>query len=155
MNITKKLKDNASKENEKPAEVQNTSAAPSNPPIDPDDKNKNKDKGPEKDPKTGDLPLEGEREGFRGHRGFEMKNPKYQERQSKPEIIEGRQYSGHALDQMRNRGIPFSVVKDTIQSGVKSASRDGTSIFYNAAEKVQVIIDNATGNVITVKFGKL
>jgi hypothetical protein len=52
MNITKKLKDNASKENEKPAEVQNTSAAPSNPPIDPDDKNKNKDKGPEKDPKT-------------------------------------------------------------------------------------------------------
>jgi hypothetical protein len=42
MNITKKLKDNASKENEKPAEVQKTSAAPSNPPIDPDDKNKNK-----------------------------------------------------------------------------------------------------------------
>jgi hypothetical protein len=42
MNIAKKFKDNASKENEKPAEVQNTSAAPSNPPIDPDDKNKNK-----------------------------------------------------------------------------------------------------------------
>jgi hypothetical protein len=55
MNITKKLKDNASKENEKPAEVQKTSAAPSNPPIDPDDENKNKDKGPEKDPKSENL----------------------------------------------------------------------------------------------------
>jgi hypothetical protein len=82
-----------------------------------------------------------------------MKNSEFQPHQNKPEIIDGRQYSGHSLDQIRNRGIPISVVKDTIQTESKIESRNGTLIFYNAAEKIQVVTDNTTGAVITVKFG--
>jgi hypothetical protein len=84
-----------------------------------------------------------------------MKNPEFQKHQNKSEIIDGHQYSGHALDQIRNRGIPMSVVKDTLRTGTKIPSRNETSIFYNATEKIQVVVDNKTKNIITVKFGEI
>jgi len=61
----------------------------------------------------------------------------------------GRRYSGHALDQMQNRGLMPMIVEDTIQTGVRTAGRNGTNIFYNSVNGVRVIL-NQGGDVITV-----
>lgn len=61
--------------------------------------------------------------------------------------IDGIQYSGHALDRMQGRGIPPSVVKDALETGHRSAARDGKIKVEN--DNVVVIISNEN-NVVTV-----
>jgi hypothetical protein len=68
------------------------------------------------------------------------------------EMIGGRQYTGHALDRMMGRGVTPSVVENTIKVGEKSVGKTaGTLEFFNPRNKVGVVIDAATGRVITVK----
>jgi hypothetical protein len=102
VDTVKQLADSSSQAT-KPVASQSSSGSV-NPPQSPKNDPKDKDK-----PKPG--PCESEGKGFSGHRGYEMKNSEFQKHQNKPETIDGHQYSGHALDQMRNRGIPISVVK--------------------------------------------
>ena len=45
------------------------------------------------------------------------KNPSYQTVRNKSDYINGREYSGHALDRMQDRGILPSVVEHTIKTG--------------------------------------
>jgi RHS repeat-associated protein len=65
--------------------------------------------------------------------------------------INGRDYSGHALDRMQGRGIPLSVVEDTIKNGVSAIGKmPNTTHYTNNINGVQVIT-NSSGRVITVK----
>jgi uncharacterized protein RhaS with RHS repeats len=72
-----------------------------------------------------------------------------------PTNINGRDYTGHAQDRMQGRGIPPSVVEDTIQNGVRGAGKaPGTTSFYSPANNVTVITDTASGRVVTTYFGQ-
>ena len=67
---------------------------------------------------------------------------------NKPTVINGRNYTGHALDQMQSRGFLPSVVEDTIAHGVKNkGNTEGTWAFITNQAKVIV---NSNGDVITV-----
>lgn len=88
--------------------------------------------------------------GFRGSKGFELSNAPYQAVRNSPTTIGGRQYSGHALDQMQNRGLMPSVVENTIRTGTTFPTRAGTTGYFDAANNVRVITDTATGRVVTV-----
>lgn len=72
---------------------------------------------------------------------------------NQPATIDGLQFSGHALDQMQGRGIPLSAVERALRVGEIIPSRDGTTMFYDAANNVRVI-QAASGRIITVGFGK-
>jgi filamentous hemagglutinin len=63
-------------------------------------------------------------------------------------------YSGHAIDQMQNRGIPPSVVDKAIRTGIPKAGKPGTTRYYDPANDISVIRNDATGNVITVIPGR-
>jgi hypothetical protein len=92
--------------------------------------------------------------GFSGHRGFELGNHPLQPVRNSPTTIGQRQFSGHALDQMQNRGIPPSVVENTIQHGVPfPGNRPGTQGFYDPVNRVRVIINSDNGTVVTVMHG--
>jgi RHS repeat-associated protein len=89
--------------------------------------------------------------GFSGGRGYELRN--LQGTRNTPTTIRGRSFSGHALDQMQNRGIPPSVVLNTIKVGAPTPGKTpGTTEFFDVVNKVMVVINNQTGNVITVMF---
>ncbi len=64
-----------------------------------------------------------------------------------PAVINGRQFTGHALDQMQGRGLTPSVVEDTIVNGAQSAGREGATIFETNQARV---ILNPDGSVKTV-----
>jgi len=64
-----------------------------------------------------------------------------------PTKISGRQYSGHALDRMQERGLTPTVVEETIANGVQSNGNNGASVFTTGEARV---IINSDGTVITV-----
>ena len=102
------------------------------------------------------APKTGAGTGFSGRRGaLELKNSPLQPTRNVAEVINGRSFSGHALDQMQNRGIPLSVVEQALTKGTPFAGkRPGTQGFFDAVNKIRVIINSETGNVITVIPGK-
>ncbi len=69
-----------------------------------------------------------------------------------PGVINGTRYTGHAFDQMQGRGIPPSVVQNTIQQGVRSPGYDGATVIYEPTNDVTVIL-NPDGSVKTVYPG--
>jgi RHS repeat-associated protein len=69
-----------------------------------------------------------------------------------PRKVNGVSYKGHAFDQMQGRGIPPSVVKNTIEQGVRSPGYDGASRIYDSVNDVTVIL-NPDGSVKTVYTG--
>jgi hypothetical protein len=89
-----------------------------------------------------------------GHRGRGRPLSNYDSSGSprnRPDVIEGRDFSGHALDQMQNRGVPPSVVLDTIKTGAASSGNiPGTTVYVSPTNNVTVITNSSTGNVITV-----
>lgn len=89
--------------------------------------------------------------GFAGHKGFELKN--LQTVRNQATTINGRRFSGHALDQMQNRGVTPAVVENTIQQGQPFATAPGTSGFFDPHNSVRVIVNSETGQVVTVIRG--
>ncbi len=89
-------------------------------------------------------------------RGLELRNNPPSVTRNSPATINGRPYSGHAIDQMQNRGIPPSVVDNTIRNGTPFSTRpgSGTTGYYDAVNGVRVIVNSRTGNVVTVIPGK-
>lgn len=67
-----------------------------------------------------------------------------------PTTINGIDYSGHAIDQMQGRGIPPSVVQNTIQNGAIYPTNEGTMGYYDSVNNVRVITNSTTGRVVTV-----
>ncbi|WP_095834048.1 DUF4258 domain-containing protein [Brenneria goodwinii] len=79
-------------------------------------------------------------------------NPTYQPVRNQPGTISNREYSGHALDRMQDRGITPSVVENTIKNGKSTPSRSGTTVHFDPESKVSVVT-NESGRVVTVKYG--
>jgi RHS repeat-associated protein len=78
-------------------------------------------------------------------------NPPYQRVQNAPGSVNGVNYSGHAFDQMRNRGLVPSVVENALRTGTRTlGNTPGTTVFTDATNSVRVIT-NAEGRVITVE----
>lgn len=90
--------------------------------------------------------------GFKGRKGHELKNSAYQKTRNSDGVISGREYSGHALDQMQNRGIMSSSVENAVKFGKRSADPiPGRVRYVDMENKVTVITENE--KVITVMRG--
>lgn len=68
---------------------------------------------------------------------------------NRPVKIDGRLYSGHAVDQMQGRGVPSSAVEDTIRNGQLSPGNNPGETSYASPNGVKVVT-GADGQVITV-----
>ena len=67
-----------------------------------------------------------------------------------PDVIGGREYSGHALDRIQGRGLTPSVVENAIKSGQSIPGKiPGTTAYYDSVNNVTVITDTKTGRIIT------
>ena len=66
-----------------------------------------------------------------------------------PAIINGRDYTGHALDQMQGRGIMPSAVENAIKTGNPANGRDGATVYYDTVNGITVV-QAPNGNIITV-----
>lgn len=86
-----------------------------------------------------------------GRLGWEIRYPHYQNAtRHTPTTIQNRLYSGHALDQMQNRGFVPSVVENTINKGQVFSTKSGTVGYYDCVNNVRVIINSNNGKVVTV-----
>ena len=74
-------------------------------------------------------------------------NPKAPRPRNTPGTVNGRDYTGHALDRIQERGLTPSVVEDTIKHGVPSTGRGGATIYRSGQATV---ILNPNGSVKTV-----
>ena len=88
--------------------------------------------------------------GVLGRSGEPLVNAAIQPIRNQATTISGRQFTGHALDQMQNRGFMPSVVENTIKQGTTFPTRAGTTGFYDSVNNVRVITDSASGRVVTV-----
>jgi hypothetical protein len=79
-----------------------------------------------------------------GRRGSPMDVPRGT---NAPGNIGGRQYTGHAFDQMQGRGITPSAVEHALRSSVGLPGRDGATIY--TARELTVIV-NPNGSIKTV-----
>jgi RHS repeat-associated protein len=66
-------------------------------------------------------------------------------------VVNGRFYSGHALDQMQSQGLTPSVVEDTIARGTMSPGNTSGTWKYSTGQASVVV--NRGGNVVTVHAG--
>ena len=70
---------------------------------------------------------------------------------NKPETIDGRDYSGHAVDRMQGRGQTPSVVENTIKTGQASpGTSPGTTKYVDPVNGTTAVVETETGRVITV-----
>lgn len=91
-----------------------------------------------------------------GSSSQQYQQPKYQPTRNIETEINGRLFSGHALDQMQNRGIPLSEVENAIQNGTPTDnSNRGTTVYYDSVNNVSIVTNSVTGNVITVSYEHL
>lgn len=81
-------------------------------------------------------------------------NPNAPKPRNSPETINGRTYSGHAIDRMQERGYTPSVVESALKNGTPSpGNRPNTTVFTDTVNKVRVVMNSETGNVVTVITG--
>ncbi|MCP5469721.1 MAG: hypothetical protein H7A36_04355 [Chlamydiales bacterium] len=91
--------------------------------------------------------------GFLGKRGWELQNASFQKVRNSPAKISGLQYSGHALDQMQNRGILPSVVENTVKQGTYSHDPIKPRVrYFEAGNHITIITER--DRVITVIRGE-
>jgi RHS repeat-associated protein len=91
--------------------------------------------------------------GFFGKKGYQLDNSPLQTVPNAPTTINGISYSGHALDQMQNRGIVPSIVENTIKTGTKYTTDPGTVGYYDSVNSIRVVQNQDTKQVITVIRG--
>lgn len=73
---------------------------------------------------------------------------------NEPATIGGRDYTGHALDQMQRRGVTPAPVEDTIQNGTSRPDKDfpdSRTEHRSRDGRLVVITDTGSGRVITVQ----
>ncbi|SOX52908.1 hypothetical protein MAAFP003_1576, partial [Mycobacterium ahvazicum] len=86
-----------------------------------------------------------------GKRGSPMDVPRGT---NAPAVIDGRSFSGHALDEMQSDGIPASVVNNVLRTGLSAPSRGGTTVFYDPTNNISVV-QAPSGSIVTVSYGDL
>jgi hypothetical protein len=92
--------------------------------------------------------------GIQGSKRMPMLNAPYQELQNGDALIGGRAYGGHALDQMRNRGVTPTVVENAIKTGVQSPDPvAGRTRFFDQVNRITVVMEG--DRVVTVVPGRL
>ena len=78
-------------------------------------------------------------------------NPNAPAPRNAPTTINGRDYSGHAIDRMQGRGYVPSVVDDAIRTGTPTAGNTpGTTVFTDTVNNLRVIVNSDTGRVVTI-----
>src|SRR5262249_31419963 len=88
---------------------------------------------------------------FMGSRRFKLDPAPYQPNRNAPGELRGIPYSGHAFDQMQNRGLPPIVADHTMRSGILlPGDTPNTFKLYDPVNGVVVIRNRDTGNVVTV-----
>jgi filamentous hemagglutinin len=71
-----------------------------------------------------------------------------------PGEIYGRDYSGHAIDRMQERGIPPSAIENAIRYGQGSTGNTpNTTVYYDPVNNLTVVTNSQTGRVVTVREG--
>jgi RHS repeat-associated protein len=66
-----------------------------------------------------------------------------------PGSVNGRDYTGHAFDQIQGRGITPSAVENTIQTGTPSEGNiPGTRVYYDRVNNLTAVTDSGSGRVI-------
>lgn len=93
-----------------------------------------------------------------GRRGqsHRFPNPEGSPPRNVPGNVNGREYSGHAFDRMQERGVTPSVVENTIQNPTRRTpdpNAPGETIYYDSNNNITVVVDDASGRVITVRGG--
>ena len=88
--------------------------------------------------------------GGEGAHNPQLRNAPFQQVRNAPATINGRQFSGHALDQMQNRGLTPTVVENAIGTGQPFATRPGTTGVFDPVNRIRVILNSETGQVVTV-----
>lgn len=97
--------------------------------------------------------LEREATGFLGSKRNRLQNAPFQKLRNADTVIGKRTFSGHALDQMQNRGYTPSVVENAIQRGVRSPDPiPGRFRFYDQNNNITVITEG--DRVITIIPGR-
>jgi RHS repeat-associated protein len=86
-----------------------------------------------------------------GRRGSPLKVPRGT---NQPAVINGRSYSGHALDEMQSEGFTVSVVDDAIANGQASVGGSGRIGYYSPANNITVVTES-NGKIVTVTSGRL
>ena len=67
--------------------------------------------------------------------------------------MDGREYTGHAFDQMQNRGVMPSVVENAVKNGTKTPDPiPGRIRNYDADNNITIITESE--KVVTVMRGK-
>ena len=85
---------------------------------------------------------------------IQFPNPNAPQPRNSPTNINGRDYSGHAIDRIQERGFTPSVVENAIQNGVASPGKSpDTTVYTDPTNNLRVVTDSATGRVITVIGG--
>lgn len=100
---------------------------------------------------SGKFAVSKEATGFLGSKRLQLQNAPYQKVRNAPTTIDGREYSGHALDQMQNRGLMPTVVENAIRNGVASPGKyAGSTQYLDTVNRFRVIVNSETGRVVTV-----
>lgn len=86
-----------------------------------------------------------------GRRGSPMDVPRGT---NAPAVIDGRSFSGHAVDEMQSDGIPASVVNNVLRTGLSAPSSGGTTVFYDPSNNISVV-QAPSGSIVTVSYGDL
>jgi RHS repeat-associated protein len=82
-----------------------------------------------------------------GRRGYPLSVPAGT---NSPANIGGRDYTGHALDRMQERGLTPSVVENTINTGSSApGNMPGTTVYRDSANGTTAVTDSGSGRVIT------
>ncbi|MFW9882521.1 MAG: RHS repeat-associated core domain-containing protein, partial [Candidatus Thorarchaeota archaeon] len=91
---------------------------------------------------------------FAGSKRAPLDYAPYQKIRNKPDLINGRKYTGHALDRMQDRGLMPSVIENVIsESQVFPGSLTETYEYYDVVNKLKVIVGDS-GQVITIIPGR-
>lgn len=66
-----------------------------------------------------------------------------------PANINGRRYSGHALDRLQGRGLSPSVVENAVRPEHLVGTNGGVHIYWDSGNRVMVVLDPRTNTVVT------
>jgi len=66
-----------------------------------------------------------------------------------PGTVNGRDFSGHALDEMQSDGIMPSVVENTIDHGIPSpGNTPSETVYHDPVNNITAVVDNSSGRVV-------
>lgn len=86
----------------------------------------------------------------KGSRGSPLEQPRYQQKRNVEFKVGNTTLTGHAQDQMQNRGIPLTAVMNAIRNGKAVPGRNGTFEIADAINGFRLILNQDKSKVITV-----